>query len=113
MATLRAEGSTLLVSTLGQEVALAASLCPHLIETWMERRNLRLCLWEVGKVEGERPLGFGMDMYTRLCLKWKTTRARCPAQGSQPGREGSLGEKGHVCVWLSPVAVHLKLSQHC
>ena len=98
MATLRAkEGSALLASTLGQEVAPAASLLPHLIETRTERRNLRLCWWEVGKVAGEQPLGFGMDMCTRLCLKRKTTRTHCPAQGTQPGREGSLGEKGHVC----------------
>ena len=32
----------------------------------------------------------------------------------QPGWEGSLGGKWiHVYVWLSPFAVHLKLSQHC
>ena len=29
----------------------------------------------------------------------------------QPGWEGSLGENGQVNVWLSPFAVHLKLSQ--
>ena len=29
-------------------------------------------------------------------------------------REGGFGEEWiHVCVWLSPFAVHLKLSQHC
>ena len=28
----------------------------------------------------------------------------------QPGREGSLGEKGYV--WLSPFAVHFRLSRH-
>ena len=31
----------------------------------------------------------------------------------QPGREGSLGENGRMYTWLSPFAVHLKLSQHC
>ena len=48
-------------------------------------------------------------------------RSFCTAQGSllnvmwQPGWEGSLGENGYmyVYVWLSPFAVHLKLSQHC
>ena len=30
----------------------------------------------------------------------------------QPGWEGSLGENGHVFVWLSPFTVHLKPSQH-
>ena len=29
----------------------------------------------------------------------------------QPGWEGRLGENGQVNVWLSPFAVHLKLSQ--
>ena len=29
----------------------------------------------------------------------------------QPGWEGSLRENGQVNVWLSPFAVHLKLSQ--
>ena len=31
----------------------------------------------------------------------------------QPGREGSLGESGHVCVWPSPFAARLKHSQYC
>ena len=31
----------------------------------------------------------------------------------QPGWEGVQGEWIHVYVWLSPFAVHLKLSQHC
>ena len=28
----------------------------------------------------------------------------------QPGWEGSLGENGHMYIWLSPFAVHLKLT---
>ena len=31
----------------------------------------------------------------------------------QPGWEGNLGENGYVYVRLSPLAVHLKLAQHC
>ena len=47
-------------------------------------------------------------------------RSCCAAQGTllnviwQPGWEGSLGENWiQVYIWLSPLAVHLKLSQHC
>ena len=32
--------------------------------------------------------------------------------GSLDGR-GFGGERTHICVWLSPFAVCLKLSQHC
>ena len=37
------------------------------------------------------------------------------AQGCVAGWMGGEfgGEWTHVCGWLSPVAVHLKLSQHC
>ena len=54
-----------------------------------------------------------------LYLKWITSRDLLystwnSAQGyvaAQMGGE-SGGEWIHVCVWLSPFAVHLKLSQH-
>ena len=49
-----------------------------------------------------------------LYLKWITNRVLlCIAQGTlldvmcQPGREGSLGENGYMCMWLSPFMVHL------
>ena len=41
-------------------------------------------------------------MHTGLCLKWKPTGSA--EQGAllsvmwRPGREGSLGEKGHTCI---------------
>ena len=61
---------------------------------------------------------FGMDMYTRLNLKWITNKdlqgELCSMFLWQPGWEGKFGgEQIHVYVWLSPFAVHLKLSQHC
>ena len=58
-----------------------------------------------------------MEVHTRLYLKQGTIRAYCAAQGTlfsvtgQPGWEGSGGERMHVSVWLSPFALHLKLSQ--
>ena len=63
---------------------------------------------------------FGIDMYTLLYLKWMTNKdllystgnsAQCYVaawMGEEFGREWV-----HVYVWLSPFAVHLKLSQHC
>ena len=64
---------------------------------------------------------FGMDMYTLLFFKMDNqqrpavlTQETLPNVMWQPGWEASLGQKWiHVYVWLSPFAVHLKLSQHC
>ena len=59
-------------------------------------------------------------MYTRLYLKWITNKdllystgdsAQCYAAVWVGGE--ARGEWIHVHVWLSPFAVHLKLSQHC
>ena len=57
---------------------------------------------------------FGMDMYTLLCLKQITDRrgptgssVRCYVTAWMGGEFG--GEWIHVCVWLSPFAVHLKV----
>ena len=61
-----------------------------------------------------------MDMYTVLCLKWITNKdlldsirnsSQCYAAAWMGGEFG--GEWIHVFVWLSPFAVHLKLSQNC
>ena len=61
-----------------------------------------------------------MDMYTLLYLKWITNKdllystgnfAQCYVATWMGGEFG--GEWTHVYVWLSPFAVHLKLSQHC
>ena len=63
---------------------------------------------------------FGIDMYTLLYLKWITNKdllystensAQCYMAAWMGGEFG--GEWIHVHVWLSPFAVHLKLSQHC
>ena len=66
----------------------------------------------------------GMDRYTHLCLKWITNKdqlysawnsAQCYV-AAWMGREFG-GEWIPVCIyiyiWLSPFAVHVKLSQHC
>ena len=63
---------------------------------------------------------FGMDMYTLLYLKWITNKdllyntwnsAQCYVAALMGGEFG--GEWICVYIWLSPFAVHLKLSQHC
>ena len=60
-----------------------------------------------------------MNMYTLLYLTWITNKdllfstgnfAQCIV-ATWMGEEFG-GEEIHVCVWLSPSAVHLKLSQH-
>ena len=63
---------------------------------------------------------FGMDRYTPLHLKWITNKvllysARNSAQCYVAAwMRGMFGEEWiHVCVWLHPFAVHLRLSQHC
>ena len=63
---------------------------------------------------------FGIDMYTLLYSKWITNKdllystgnsAQCYVAAWMGGEFG--GEWIHVYVWLSPFAMHLKLSQHC
>ena len=62
---------------------------------------------------------FGINMYPLLYLKEITNKDQLYSTGTlpnvmrQPGWEGSLGENGYMCVWLSPFAVHLKLPQRC
>ena len=66
-----------------------------------------------------------MDRYTLLYLKWianedlpystrNSAQYYVAAWMGQPGWDSVLGEEW-ICVyiWLSPFAVHLKLSQHC
>ena len=63
---------------------------------------------------------FGIKMYILLYLKWTAIRellyntwnsAQCYVAACAGWGFG--GEWMHVYVWLSPFAVHLKLSQHC
>ena len=71
-----------------------------------------------GEGWGERIVReFGMDMYTLLYLKWITNKdllystrnsAQCYMAAWIGGEFG--GEWIYVYVWLSPFAVHLKLS---
>ena len=62
----------------------------------------------------------GMDMDTLLYLTGSTNTdlldstgnsAPCHVAAWMGGEFG--GEWIHVCVWLSPFTVHIKLSQHC
>ena len=63
---------------------------------------------------------FGIHMYTLLYLKWITNKDLLYSTGNSAkcyvaawmGKEFG-GEWIHVCVWLSPFVVYLKLSQHC
>ena len=61
-----------------------------------------------------------MDMYALLYLKWMASKDLLysianSAQGYVVAWVGGVvgGERMCVYVWLSPLAVHLKLSQHC
>ena len=63
---------------------------------------------------------FGMDMQSLLYLKWITNKILLYSTGNsaqtppfeQRGGEFE-GEWTQGNAWLSPSAVHLKLSQHC
>ena len=78
-------------------------------------------LWLSGVGVGDREgivRGFEMDVYTLLDLKWITNKdlLSSTANSAQCTREAWMGgefgrEWVHVFVWLSPFAVHLKLSQ--
>ena len=66
------------------------------------------------------PSQFWMDMYTGLHLKWITSKdllystensAQCYISAWMGGEFGE--EWIHVYAWLSSLAGHLKLSQHC
>ena len=70
---------------------------------------------------GERTVReLGMDMYTLLYVKWIINQvllystgnsAQCYVAVWMGGEFG--GEWIQVYIWLSPFAVHLKLSHHC
>ena len=66
-------------------------------------------------MRGEIVREFGMDMYTLLYLKWVTNKGLLSTQSYVAAwMGGEFREKWiHVYIWLSPFAVHLKLSQHC
>ena len=61
---------------------------------------------------------FGRDMNTLLYLKWVTNKdllyntLNCQSYVAAWMGGEFRGEWIHVYVWLSPFAVHLKLSQH-
>ena len=60
--------------------------------------------WREGTVRD-----LGKDMHTMLNFKWITTRDLMYSTWNS----AQWGEWIHVYVWLSPLDVHLKLSQHC
>ena len=83
-------------------------------QTW--KTNLRLQGWGREGIVRD----FGKVMYTLLCLKWITNKDLLYFTGNSAQcyvaawmGEGFGGEWIHVYVWLSPFAVHLKLSQNC
>jgi len=93
-----------------------------------QAHRLRVLLWLLGQSWGGDGGGgrggivreFEMDMYTLLYFKWITNKdplystensAQC-CMVAWMGEE-LRGEWVHEYVWLSPFAVHLKLSQHC
>ena len=88
-------------------------------ETDSDSENGLMFVW--GKDEGEEIVrGFGMDMNTLPYLKWITNKDLSYSTWNSPQyymaswMGGEFGGEGiHVHVWLSPFAVHLKLSQHC
>ena len=59
-------------------------------------------------------------MYTLIPFEWITNKdllysiwnsVQCYVAAWMGGECG--GEWIHVCIWLSPFAVHMKLSEHC
>ena len=88
------------------------------------KRNLqtyRLNLWLLvrGRMRGRKVREFGMDMYAMPYLKWITIKDLLYSTGNSAQRDvpawmgGQFGGECMCYVWLSPFAVHLKLSQHC
>jgi len=85
-----------------------------------QKETHRLIEWAYGCLGEGIVREFGMDTYRVLYLKWITNKdilystansAQCYVAAWMGGefREEWI----HVYVWLSPFAVHLKLSQHC
>ena len=73
--------------------------------------------WREGRVKE-----FEICMYTLLYLKWITNWVLLCNRGNSGqycvaawvgGEFGGEQVHVHVHVWLSPSAIHLKLSQHC
>ena len=90
----------------------------NLLTKQKETHRLRTQIYDC---QGERIVrDFGKVMYTLLYLKWRTNKdllsstwnsAQCHPSAWMG--EGFGGKWVHVCVWLKPFAVHLKLPQHC
>ena len=88
-------------------------------KTETDSQTWKTSLWLPGERIRERIIReFEMDMYTLLYLKWITNKnlqystwksAQCYVAAWMGGEFG--GEWIHVYVWLSPFAVHWKLSK--
>ena len=86
-----------------------------------DSQTSRTSLWLLsGRVGGGIVIEFEMNIYVLLYLKWMTNKDLLYSKGNSApcyvaaGWEGSLGgEWIHVCIQLSPFAVHQQLSQHC
>ena len=86
---------------------------------WATREARQLVVYR-GKGGGGIVREFGMDTYTLLYWKWITNKVPPYISWNSTQRyvatwmEGEFGEERiHVCLQLSPFAVHLKLSQCC
>ena len=84
----------------------------------IERDRLRECIY--GFWEKVIVREFRMDVFTLLYLKWISNKYllystwNCAQCYRTTWMGGEFGEEWiHIYVWLSPFAVHLKLSQHC
>ena len=62
----------------------------------------------------------GLDMHALLYLKWITSKDLLLSAGNSAQRHVAAwmagefgGERIQACAWLSSLAVHLKLSEHC
>ena len=89
-------------------------------QTERESQTLKTNLWLQGWGGEGIVRDFGKVMYTLLSLKWITNKDLLHSTWNSAQYYvaawmgvGFGGEWIHVYVWLSPFAVHLKLSQHC
>ena len=87
------------------------SLSPFFLSSFFAKLWLRVHGWFAGSIwYSQRKMLHVMDHQPRPTLQ---LREPCSMLcGSLDGR-GFGGEGIHVCIWLSPFTVHLKLSQHC
>ena len=103
---------------------LASNLACTLNLFTKQKQPQRLREWTYGCLGEKWGKGivreFGINMYTLLYVKWVTNRDILYSTGNSTQcyvadwmRGEFRGEWIHIYVWLSPLAVQLKLSQQC